>query len=709
METLDGSSRVVDDAVNVGQALAILCQDFQTQVANRKYFYRSGKLSHHGIISLSRSRWHQGSGDLTDNRIILDRRVLDWAVGLDSEINELVEGSDLYDPKVNLSQVVLPTGHMQALLSQCICYDAFRQYRVAAGLQEVLSYGNSLVIMLCGKSGTGKTMTVNAIAKELKMKVLLVDFASLTGKRSEGGNDMDADLRGLFREAQMSNAVLFFDECEVVFRSRNTGGDRMLNSLLTEIERHEGIVFLATNRPYDLDEAMHRRITCVLEFRAPDHDMRRCIWENLLGIGDKHGYNNTTPLEIKDDDSESKQDNKTLNIAEHNIDKKTDKVLENISTSTNGSILTPQCLQLDPDVDVAEIAIKYELTGGFIKNAVLSALLSSISRNKLSPVINQEDLKQGCKLQMRGALTQRSYEDKVIATNGFDDIDLSPTLIDAAETIIRFEKARAKVYGSWSSICNSLDLGSIFKENARKSLPGGDNKITTTSNSQKACICALAGPKGSGKRTFMKALAFDLGRNIKMVHVAELMSGSISDTILSIQTLVQDARLSDAIVVIDGFEHVLDEGAAGAGEGGWRLHLLLSRMLGVLHSFPGCVILICHMDSPQNLTLQQDLAMQLFCFLRFVVPPYSVRAKLWQRLLPGNAPLSKDISFIELGRRFEIQAGSIRAAIARASAEAAMREINRSIITQKDLISAGDAEVAKLRGGNFELISKLFT
>ena len=26
----------------------------------------------------------------------MDRRVLDWVVGLDSEINELVEGSDLY-------------------------------------------------------------------------------------------------------------------------------------------------------------------------------------------------------------------------------------------------------------------------------------------------------------------------------------------------------------------------------------------------------------------------------------------------------------------------------------------------------------------------------------------------------------------------------------------------------------------------------------
>ena len=155
----------MDEVITVGQALAILCQDFQTQVANRRYFYRSGRLMTNGIISLIRSRWHQGSGDLTDNRIVLDRRVLDWAVGLDSEINELVEGSDLYEPKVNLTQVVLPKGHLDTLLKQCACYEAFRQYRTDSGLQETLSYGNSLVIMLCGKSGTGKTMTVNAIAK----------------------------------------------------------------------------------------------------------------------------------------------------------------------------------------------------------------------------------------------------------------------------------------------------------------------------------------------------------------------------------------------------------------------------------------------------------------------------------------------------------------------------------------------------------------
>ncbi len=37
---------------------------------------------------------------------------------------------------------------------------------------------------------------------------------------------------------------------------------------------------MATNRPYDLDEAMHRRIMIAIEFRQPDHLLRKAIWES---------------------------------------------------------------------------------------------------------------------------------------------------------------------------------------------------------------------------------------------------------------------------------------------------------------------------------------------------------------------------------------------------------------------------------------------
>jgi len=197
-----------------------------------------------------------------------------------------------------------------------------------------------------------------------------------------------------------------------------------------------------------------------------------------------------------------------------------------------------------------------------------------------------------------------------------------------------------------------------------------------------------------------------------------------------------------------------------------KLHLILSRLLSLLHTFPGCVLLVCHMDSPQNITLQKDFASKLFCFLRMGVPDQKIRAELWRRLLPPAAPLSASVNFIELGKRYELIPGEIRSAVARACAEAAMRgeeivlqqskdgctdkdkgadksagmnealKANRGVdetstrprsssmtsetgvntnnsvavfaIRQKDLMLAGEAEVRKSRIGNYDLVSKLF-
>jgi hypothetical protein len=57
----------------------------------RPYFYTAGTLVKEGIIQLS-ERW----GDLMGVKIELDRRMLDFIVGLDTEFSELVEGSHRY-------------------------------------------------------------------------------------------------------------------------------------------------------------------------------------------------------------------------------------------------------------------------------------------------------------------------------------------------------------------------------------------------------------------------------------------------------------------------------------------------------------------------------------------------------------------------------------------------------------------------------------
>ena len=110
-------------------------------------------------------------------------------------------------------------------------------------------------------------------------------------------------------------------------------------------------------RPYDIDEAMHRRITMVLEYKEPNYAMRKQIWDNFL-----QGHMDQSPAKN--------------NGKNHNSEKE--------------SALLGGKLQLSSDVDTSILAIKYELTGGFIKNAVLSALLSALSRDRKNPIISQQ-------------------------------------------------------------------------------------------------------------------------------------------------------------------------------------------------------------------------------------------------------------------------------------------------------------------------------
>ncbi|KAK1934181.1 Protein SAV [Phytophthora citrophthora] len=616
----------MDESVIINQILSIFCDTFQEQVAHRVFFYKSSRLLTRGLVKLHRGRWHSTAGDLVDQRVELDRRVLDWVVGLDTEMNELVEGSDLYTPKVQLDQVVLPEEHKSTILETVESYESFRRYRKKSGLEQAgMAYGAGLVLLLCGASGTGKTMTVNAVAHHLKKRVLLVDFPSLQGKRQEGV-ETDADLRGLFREADMSNAVLFFDECENIFRQRDGGGDRLLNALLTEIERYEGIVFLATNRPFDLDEAMHRRITAVFEFKAPDHIQRRKIWDVLLYRG---------------------------------------------------------ALKTEEGIDWDAIALKYELSGGFIKNAILSALLKAIARNGEAPVISQADIVAGCALQMRGSLHMKTFDHRVVPTTGLDELIVEDSVKDKLRRIVQFEKARSVIYGQWG-----FDFGQSNKQ-------------------QKGVSVLMCGPAGIGKLDAAKAIGFEIGRPLKVVNFAQLAADSASETRKALRAVFDDARLMDAVLVLTGFESFGSHIEGGvipidSLESSPRFRMEVMRLLELMDTFPSTTVLLANVDRAAASSLVQSE----FCRrLKFVVemrnPNAKLREKLWRACFPPKAPLDtkSPINFQRLAERYDLSNTSISDAVFRAAASAALREESKRIITMKDLADAAEIERQKARGG----------
>jgi SpoVK/Ycf46/Vps4 family AAA+-type ATPase len=111
----------------------------------------------------------------------------------------------------------------------------------------------------------------------------------LSGLFSKWVGETEKNLERVFHAAEAANAVLFFDEADVVFGKRteaSDSSDRYANLetafLLQRIEVYDGVVVLATNLRSNMDDAFVRRLDLVVDFPPPDLPTRKRLWRALL-------------------------------------------------------------------------------------------------------------------------------------------------------------------------------------------------------------------------------------------------------------------------------------------------------------------------------------------------------------------------------------------------------------------------------------------
>ena len=182
------------------------------------------------------------------------------------------------------------------------------------GLGEVMEYGKAMSLLFYGPPGTGKTWAATCIAKALGKEIMVISAAEIQTSEPGGAN---RNIEAAFKQAKLKGDVLFLDECDGLITDRAHVGMILaseINTLLTCLEKFEGVVIFATNRADTLDPAMARRISLMVEFHNPDEKSREGIWNVLL----------------------------------------------------------PKKMPLAKDVSIKKLA-KFDLTGGFIKNVILNA------------------------------------------------------------------------------------------------------------------------------------------------------------------------------------------------------------------------------------------------------------------------------------------------------------------------------------------------
>jgi hypothetical protein len=181
------------------------------------------------------------------------------------------------------SQVVLPA-EIQDSIAELIArvrhrgmvYDTW-------GFDHVMSTSRGLTALFEGGPGTGKTLVASALANELGLDLYRVDLARVVSKWV---GETEKNLAEVFDAAEEGHALILFDEADSLFARRTevrTSTDRYanleVNYLLQRLDSFEGVAVLTSNLGTSIDPAFKRRLTCRLTFPFPDQDARERLWQ----------------------------------------------------------------------------------------------------------------------------------------------------------------------------------------------------------------------------------------------------------------------------------------------------------------------------------------------------------------------------------------------------------------------------------------------
>ncbi|KAF2470551.1 AAA-domain-containing protein [Lindgomyces ingoldianus] len=138
-------------------------------------------------------------------------------------------------------------------------------------------------VLLYGPPGTGKTLLAKAVAKESGSSVLEVSGSEINDKYVGEG---EKNVRAIFTLAQkLSPCIVFLDEADAIFGARDGSRQRVshrdiLNQFLKEwdgLNDASVFVMVASNRPFDLDDAVIRRLPRRLLVDLPTQEDRQKI------------------------------------------------------------------------------------------------------------------------------------------------------------------------------------------------------------------------------------------------------------------------------------------------------------------------------------------------------------------------------------------------------------------------------------------------
>ncbi len=392
----------------------------------------------------------------------------------------------------------------------------------------------------------------------------------------------------LFTEARVQGAVLVFDRAEPLFAKGNV----KLPPVLHQLERFGGLSILTTSRPDEMDTGVERYVAWQLDLALPEMEQRQRIWE----------------------------------------------------------IHVPEGVVLADDVDLEDLATRFEVTGGQVRNAWAIAVrraeaargfLGETDPTAAGPVIDQTALREAAHAQIRANMEDYSVRSKV--TLSIDNLILPTDTHDQIREVLTACRNRVFVMSKW----------------------GFGRRLATGKG-----ICVLfKGEPGTGKTFCAEILASELGMKLYQVSIPKIVSKYIGETEKNISKIFHSARASHSMLLFDEADSLFTKRVSVENAIDRFSNMETNLLLQEIERFEGITILTTNLDK----NIDDAFARRIQFKVDFPFPEPEHRGLIWRTLIPKECPIDEDIDFDELGENFELSGGYIKNAVVRAAYRAAAR------------------------------------
>ena len=309
--------------------------------------------------------------------------------------------------------------------------------------------------------------------------------------------------------------------------------------------------------------------------------------------------------------------------------------------------------------DVDDVSAKFRLSIGQIVEAAEVARLAAAARGELQPT--SEDLDLGARQASSSRLGELAA--RLTPANSWTDVVLPERQMEMLHSIHAYLRHRDLVLSQWGyerAVARNQGLKVLF-----------------------------AGESGTGKTMSAQVLAKELGLDIFRVDLATIVSKYIGETEKNLDRIFGAAEGSNAILFFDEADALFGKRSEVGDSHDRYANIEVAYLLQKMEGYPGAVILATNFR--QN--IDDAFLRRLDFVIDFPFPEPEDRRKIWEKLLPDEAPVSEDVDLDFLSRQFKLSGGAIRNC---SLAGAFLAADDGYVIEMKHLIRAVALEYNKL-------------